>query len=120
MSGDDSIDTPTGSRRNRLSPDELFDEHLSTAKRRRSEVAEKMIGAFEGHPLNEGNEDEVTTVEYGGETVVPFGYQKGLGYQTAFGNREEPYDEFIDAIEVDDQSEYPIGGTRPLDRKSVV
>ena len=114
MSGDDNIDTPTGSCRNRLSPDELFDEHLSTAKQRRSEVAEKMIGAFEGHPLNEGNEDEVTTVEYGGETVVPFGYQKGLGYQTAFGNREERYDEFIDAIEDDDQSEYPIGGTRPL------
>lgn len=73
-----------------------------------------MIEPFDEQPLNKGNDDEEVAVDYDGETVVPFGYQKGLGYETDFGNSEDRYEDFIDAVEDEDQTEYPTGGSRPL------
>jgi len=90
-----------------------FEEHLEFSIDRREQVAEELVAEFETEQLNGGNDDEDTRREFDGETVVPFGYQKGLGYETAFGNTEGCYDRFTDAIE-DDATKYPIEGTRPL------
>lgn len=116
MSSDNDPTTMSTECPNRLWPRDRFGEHLEEARDRRLDVIEKLIEPFDDQPLNEGNEDEKTVVEYDGETVVPFGYQKGLGYETDFGNTEDRYEEFIAAVRTTEQTEaeYPAGGSRPL------
>ena len=99
-----------------IDPEEFYQEHITEAIERRESVTSTLIGEFTENCPNGGNDDETRGIEHDGSTevVLPFAYQKGVGYDTPIGNTESTYAGLLDTLRDEDDNQYPTGGDRPL------